>query len=134
MKIRIKTFVKADIGTVWNAWNTPEAIVNWNAASEDWHTTSSTVDLREGGRFISRMEAKDGSMGFDFSGTYTKVIENHLVEYLLEDGRTVKVEFIEQDDGVKVVETFDADASTSPEMQRDGWQAILDNFSRYVER
>ena len=134
MKIRIKTFVKADIGTLWNALNTPEAIVNWNAASEDWHTTSSTVDLREGGRFISRMEAKDGSMGFDFSGTYTKVIENHLVEYLLEDGRTVKVEFIEQDDGVKVVETFDADASTSPEMQRDGWQAILDNFSRYVER
>lgn len=133
MKITVEVFVRSEIGSVWKAWNTPEDIIKWNTASEDWHTTSSTVDLREGGKLVSRMEAKDGSMGFDFSGTYTKVIEGHLIEYNLEDGRTVKVEFIEQDDGVKVIETFDAEASNSPETQRDGWQAILNNFAQYVE-
>lgn len=133
MKIRVETIVKSDIGSVWDAWNTPEDIMNWNASSEDWHTTSSSVDLREGGKFSSRMEAKDGSMGFDFSGIYTRIVDHHLVEYELEDGRSVKIEFIEEDEFVKVIETFDAEPSSSPDMQRDGWQAILNNFARYVE-
>jgi uncharacterized protein YndB with AHSA1/START domain len=133
MRITIETFVNSDIGSVWKAWNTPEDIVRWNAASDDWHTTSSTVDLREGGKFSSRMEAKDGSMGFDFWGTYTRVVENQLIEYELGDGRSVKIEFSEEDDGVRVVETFDAENENSPEMQRQGWQAILDRFARHVE-
>ena len=133
MRITIETFVKSDIDSVWEAWNSPEDIKHWNAASEDWHTTSSSVDLREGGKFMSRMEAKDGSMGFDFSGMYTHVDKNQLIEYELDDGRLVKIEFIEEDEGVKLVETFDAEAENSPEMQRDGWQSILNNFTRYVE-
>lgn len=133
MKITVETFVKSDITSVWKAWNTPEDIKKWNAASEDWHTTSSSVDLREGGQFTSRMEAKDGSMGFDFSGSYIKIVENQLIEYILDDGRSVQVAFHEEGDGVKVVETFEAEASNSPDLQRDGWQAILDNFARFVE-
>jgi uncharacterized protein YndB with AHSA1/START domain len=133
MKITVETFVGSDIHSVWKAWNTPEDIVEWNAASEDWHTTWSAVDLREGGKFTSRMEAKDGSMGFDFAGTYTKVIENQLIEYKLGDERSVKVEFSVQEDGVKVIEEFDAETTNTPKMQRAGWQAIVDNFARYVE-
>jgi uncharacterized protein YndB with AHSA1/START domain len=133
MKITVETFVKSEIESVWQAWNTPEDIMGWNAASEDWHTTSSSVDLREGGRFTSRMEAKDGSTGFDFEGAYTKVVEHRLLEYTLDDGRSVSIEFMGGEDGVKVIETFEAETTNSPEMQRAGWQAILDNFARYVE-
>jgi uncharacterized protein YndB with AHSA1/START domain len=133
MKITVETFVKSDIESVWKAWNTPEDIMQWNAASEDWHTTSSSVNLREGGRFMSRMEAKDGSMGFNFEGVYTKVAEHRLLEYTLGDERSVRIEFIEEDGGVKVIETFEAETTNSPEMQREGWQAILDSFARYVE-
>ena len=133
MKITVKTYIKSDITSVWNAWNNPDDIKQWNAATDDWHTTSSSLDLREGGQFTSRMEAKDGSMGFDFSGTYTKVVENQLIEYDMDDGRSVQVAFREEGDGVKVVETFEAEASNSPDLQREGWQAILDNFARFVE-
>jgi uncharacterized protein YndB with AHSA1/START domain len=133
MEITVETFIKSNIASVWKAWNTPDDIKQWNAASDDWHTTSCSVDLSEGGTFTYRMEAKDGSMGFDFSGTYTKVVQNQRIEYDLDDGRSVQVAFVEEGDGVKVLETFEADVSNSPELQRDGWQAILDNFARFVE-
>ena len=133
MKITVETIVKADLDAVWQAWNTPDDIMQWNAASDDWHTPRSTVDLREGGSFLARMEAKDGSFGFDFGGTYTRVEPKHLIEYRMDDTRTVAVEFAEVPDGVVVRETFDAEDQNSAEMQRQGWQAILDNFARYVE-
>jgi uncharacterized protein YndB with AHSA1/START domain len=133
MKITIETVVKAALNKVWDAWNNPEDIKRWNSAQEDWHTTQSAVDLREGGKFSARMEAKDGSMGFDFEGTYTRVEPHKAIEYRMSDGREVQIEFIEQADGVLVKETFDAETENSPEMQRAGWQAILDHFGRYVE-
>ncbi len=132
LKITIETLVKADLNTVWAAWNNPEDIKQWNAASDDWHTTQSSVDLREGGKFSSRMEAKDGSAGFDFEGTYTRIVAQKIIEYRLGDGRDVKVEFTEGADGVLVRETFEAD-QIDRELQRRGWQAILDNFARHVE-
>ena len=133
MKITVETVVKANIYTVWSAWNNPEDIKQWNAASDDWHTTASRVELREGGSFSSRMEAKDGSMGFDFSGTYTKIIENELIEFEMEDKRTVSIQFIPVSDGIKIEETFDAETQNDPEMQRQGWQSILNNFTKHVE-
>jgi|SRR5215213_4672998 len=133
MKITIETVVKATLKRVWDAWNNPEDIKKWNTASEDWHTPQSTVDLREGGKFTARMEAKDGSMGFDFEGTYTRIEPHKIIEYRIADGREVQVEFEERADGVLVKETFDAEAENPPEFQRAGWQAILDNFGRYVE-
>lgn len=133
MKITVETIVKADLATVWRAWNDPEDIKQWNAASNDWHTTSSSVDLREGGTFTARMESKDGSEGFDFTGTYTRVAPQELIEYRMEDGREVSVHFSKVGDGILVRETFDAESENDPEMQREGWQAILDNFARYVE-
>ena len=133
MKISIETMVKAGLGAVWAAWNDPEDIKRWNAASEDWHTTQSSVDLREGGTFSARMEAKDGSAGFAFAGTYTRIVPHQLIEYRLGDGREVRVEFVEGPGGVLVRETFDAETQNPPEMQRDGWQAILDNFARHVK-
>ena len=133
MKITVETHVRATLDRVWGAWNDPADIVRWNAAQDDWHTTRSTVDLREGGRFLSRMEAKDGSAGFDFEGTYTRVRPGEAIAYRMSDGREVEVEFSERDGGVLVRETFDAEAENSPELQRAGWQAILDNFGRYVE-
>jgi uncharacterized protein YndB with AHSA1/START domain len=133
LKITIETLVKADLNTVWAAWNNPEDIKQWNAASDDWHTTESSVDLREGGKFSSRMEAKDGSAGFDFEGTYTRIVPQKIIEYRLEDGRDVKVEFKEGADGVLVRETFEAESENDPELQRRGWQAILDNFAGHVE-
>ena len=133
MKITVETLVNAEPGKVWDAWNSPDDIKRWNSAHEDWHTTRSTVDLREGGTFVSRMEAKDGSVGFDFGGTYTRVVPGQVIEYRMGDGREVTVEFVEGADGVLVRETFDAESENPPEMQRQGWQAILDNFARYVE-
>jgi uncharacterized protein YndB with AHSA1/START domain len=133
MKITVETLVKAPLDDVWNAWNTPADIMQWNAAIDTWHTPRATVDLREGGKFLSRMEAKDGSAGFDFAGTYTRVVPKRLVAYRMEDGREVGVEFKEQADGVRVVETFDAETENSAELQRGGWQSILENFRRHVE-
>jgi uncharacterized protein YndB with AHSA1/START domain len=133
VKITVETGVKAALNAVWDAWNNPEDIRRWNAASEDWHTPKSSVDLREGGKFSARMEARDGSEGFDFEGTYTKVLPRKLIEYRMSDGREVRVEFSEQPGRVLVRETFDAETQNPPEMQRQGWQAILDNFARHVE-
>lgn len=133
MKITVDTIVKADLDSVWRAWNDPEDIKQWNAASDDWHTTASAVDLREGGTFSARMEARDGSAGFDFEGTYTRVVPKELIEYRLEDGRNVEVQFTGAADGVLVRETFEAESENQPEVQRKGWQAILDNFTRHVE-
>src|SRR5688500_18831012 len=133
MKITVETNVKADLSKVWSAWNDPEAIKQWNAASDDWHTPRSSVDLREGGRFLARMEAKDGSEGFDFEGTYTRIVARQLIEYRMDDGRQVSIEFKEDAGRVRVRETFDAESQNTAELQRQGWQAILDNFARHVE-
>ena len=132
MKVTIETIVKAPINKVWSAWTSPEDIKQWNAASDDWHTTQSSVDLREGGAFSSRMEAKDGSFGFDFAGIYTKVVPNELLEFTFGD-RAAKVEFLNGENGVMVRETFDAETEHPIEMQRQGWQAILNNFAKHVE-
>jgi uncharacterized protein YndB with AHSA1/START domain len=132
MKIIVETSVAAPLEEVWRAWTTPEDIKQWNAASDDWHTTASSVDLRMGGAFSSRMEAKDGSFGFDFAGTYTQVVPHRLIEMNF-GGRTAVVEFIPQDQHVMVRETFDAEQTHSVEQQRQGWQAILDRFARHVE-
>ena len=133
MQITIQTTVNAPLATVWRAWNSPDDIKQWNAAQDDWHTTRSELDLREGGKFLSRMEAKDGSMGFDFEGTYTRVVPMQEIDYRMSDGREVSVRFEEREQGVLVTETFDAESENSPEMQRQGWQAILDSFRRHVE-
>jgi uncharacterized protein YndB with AHSA1/START domain len=133
MKITVETSVAAPIDRVWRAYTTPDDIKQWNAASDDWHTTAAAVDLRVGGAFSSRMEAKDGSMGFDFAGTYTEIIPLQLIEYTFGD-RMARVEFTDGSGSVKVRVTFDAEATHSIEQQRGGWQSILDNFSRYVER
>jgi uncharacterized protein YndB with AHSA1/START domain len=132
MKITVEKTVSAPIADVWRAYTTPEDIKHWNAASHDWHTTAAAVDLRVGGAFSSRMEAKDGSMGFDFAGTYTKIEEPKLIEYLFGE-RTAQVEFVPAPSGIKVRVTFDGEETHSVEQQRGGWQAILDSFARYVE-
>ncbi|HMS27914.1 MAG TPA: SRPBCC family protein [Burkholderiaceae bacterium] len=132
MKISIETVVKAPIAKVWAAWTTPGDIKIWNTASDDWHTTQASVDLRVGGEFSSRMEAKDGSFGFDFAGTYTQIVPNELLEFSFGD-RSAKVEFIKSEDGVTVRETFEAETENSIEQQRQGWQAILNNFAKHVE-
>jgi uncharacterized protein YndB with AHSA1/START domain len=131
-KITVETTVAAPLAKVWEAYTTPEDIKQWNAASDDWHTTAATVDLRVGGAFSSRMEAKDGSFGFDFAGTYTKVEAHRLIEYAFGD-RLAQVRFDDSPQGVKVVVTFDSESTHSLEQQRAGWQAILHNFGRYVE-
>ncbi|MQA88963.1 MAG: ATPase [Gemmatimonas sp.] len=133
MKITVETLVSAELNKVWDAWNTPADIQQWNTAQEDWHTPRSTVDLREGGKFLSRMEAKDGSEGFDFEGTYTRIAPKAAIEYRMSDGREAKVESVDRPGGILVRETFDAETENTPELQRQGWQAILDNFGRHVE-
>ncbi len=132
MRITVETLVKAPVAKVWSAYTTPSDIKQWNTASDDWHTTSAAVDLREGGAFTSRMEAKDGSFGFDFAGMYTKIVPHALIEYSFGD-RVAKVEFVPGVAGVTVRVTFDAETEHSVEQQRQGWQAILNNFAKHVE-
>lgn len=132
MKITVQALVRAPLSAVWAAWSDPEAIKVWNTASPDWHTTAASVDLRVGGQFSSRMEAKDGSFGFDFAGTYTAVELQRLIVSQLGDSE-LRVEFSEGPEGVTVRETFDSEPTHSEEQQRAGWQAILDSFVRYVE-
>ena len=131
--ITVETTVKASVEKVWKVWTMPEHIVKWNNASADWHTTRAQNDLRAGGKFLSRMEAKDGSFAFDFEGTYDEVKTNELISYSIGDGRKAKIIFIAEDNETKVVETFEAENQNSIEMQRGGWQAILDNFKKYTE-
>ena len=132
MQIIVETTVSAPINAVWRTYTTPEDIKKWNAASDDWHTTAAEVDLRVGGNFCSRMEAKDGSFAFDFSGTYTKIVTNELIEYAFGD-RTAKVEFIQSPAGIMVRVSFDPESTHSIEQQRAGWQAILNRFGQYVQ-
>jgi uncharacterized protein YndB with AHSA1/START domain len=132
MNIIIETTVKAPIDKVWRAYTSPEDIIQWNAASDDWHTTSSSVELRVGGTFSSRMEAKDGSFGFDFAGTYTKIVLHELIEYVF-DNRSASVEFMQTNIGVKVRITFVAETEHTIEQQEEGWQAILNKFAKHVE-
>jgi uncharacterized protein YndB with AHSA1/START domain len=131
--ITIETTIKAPVEKVWQYWTSPQHIVNWNSASDDWHTPKAENDLRVGGKFASRMEAKDGSQGFDFSGIYNEVQTNQLIQYTMGDGRKVKVVFKSNGDETKVVEDFEAESTYPVEMQREGWQAILHNFKKYVE-
>ncbi|KAA2239564.1 polyketide cyclase [Chitinophaga agrisoli] len=132
--ITIQATINAPVEKVWQYWSLPEHITKWNQASDDWHTPTATNDLRTGGTFSSRMEAKDGSWGFDFGGTYTNVQDHQLIAYTMGDGRTVNVTFTGNGDTTEVVETFDPEATHSREMQQSGWQAILDNFRKYVEQ
>lgn len=132
-KITVETVVKAPVEKVWNSWNQPEHITKWCAASDDWHAPKSENDLKVGGKFATRMEAKDGSFGFDFGGVYDEVKTNELIEYTMDDGRKVVVNFTSNGNETKVVETFDAENTHPIEMQRGGWQAILDNFKKYTE-
>lgn len=131
--ITVKATINAPIEKVWERWTTPEHITKWAFASDDWHAPSATNDLRPGGAFSSRMEAKDGSMGFDFGGIYDTVKTNELIEYTLGDGRKVSIEFESNGDVTMVTETFDPERENPVEMQQAGWQMILDNFKKHAE-
>jgi uncharacterized protein YndB with AHSA1/START domain len=132
--ITVESTINAPVEKVWNCWTTPQHIIQWNNASDDWHTTRAENDLRVGGQFLSRMEAKDGSFGFDFNGVYTEVEQHKAIAYTIEGGREVKVAFESNENTTKVTETFEAEDENPLEMQQAGWQAILDNFKKYVEQ
>lgn len=132
-KITVAATINAPVEKVWEYWTEPEHIKKWNSASDDWHTPRAENDLRVGGKFSSRMEARDGSMGFDFGGVYDEVIINAAIGYTMGDGRTVQVRFDSGENGTTVTETFDAETTNPVEMQQAGWQSILDNFKRYTE-
>lgn len=131
--IAIQTRVHAPVGKVWEYWTTPSHIMQWNNAADTWHTPAASNDLRVGGGFIYRMEAKDGSFGFDFGGTYDEVEEDQLIRYTMDDGRAVTVRFETEGSDTVVKEVFEPEGVNPIEMQRGGWQAILDNFKGYVE-
>ena len=131
--ITIEALIEAPVEKVWKYWTEPAHIVKWNNASDDWHTPHAENDLRVGGKFLSRIEAKDGSFGFDFGGVYTEVKQHEKIDYVLGDNRTVKITFISNGNQTKVLETFDAENENSLEMQRTGWQMILNNFKKHVE-
>ncbi len=131
--ISVTTVVNAPVAKVWDYWTLPQHITQWNNASEDWHTPHAQNDLRKGGKFESRMEAKDGSMGFDFGGVYDEVREHEFIEYTLEDDRKVKIIFTAEGNATKIEENFEAEDENSIELQQGGWQAILDNFKKYTE-
>jgi len=132
--ITVSATVEAPIEKVWEFWTLPEHIMQWNNASDDWHSPKSINDLRTGGKFLTRMEAKDGSMGFDFGGVYDVVIPNDKIEYTMGDGRKVVVDFTDNKNQTTIEETFEAESENSPELQQQGWQAILDNFKKYAEQ
>ena len=132
-RITVRTTIQAPVEKVWKYWTAPEHIVNWNNASDDWHTPRAENDLRVGGKFLSRMESRDGKEGFDFIGEYTGVRDNESIEYTMEDGRKVIIQFKADGGQTEVIEQFDAEHTHAEEMQRSGWQAILDNFKNYVE-
>ena len=133
MGIKVTATVKSTIEKVWKTWTSPDDIKVWNTASADWHTTHAEADLRVGGEFLLRMEAKDGSYGFDFKVRYTNIINHEMIEYTLEDGRKVKIEFFPTKEGIKIEETFDPEEQNPLEMQEQGWQSILNNFVKYIE-
>lgn len=133
-KITVQATVKAPVEKVWKAWNEPEHITQWCAASDDWHAPYADNDLRKDGKFKTTMAAKDGSMSFDFTGAYTNVVPNKTIAYTIDDGRKVEVNFTSQGDETKVVETFEAESTNPVDMQRAGWQSILDSFKSYTEK
>lgn len=131
--ITIQATVNVPVEKVWTLWNTPEHIMQWNSASPDWHTPKAELDLRPGGKFSSRMEAKDGSFGFDFWGIFDEVKENELLSYTLGDDRKVSIQFNGDGNSTSIVETFEAENQNSLELQQQGWQSILNNFKKYAE-
>lgn len=131
-KITVETKIKAPIEKIWECWTETKHIEKWNAASSDWHTVRAINNLKLAGRFTYRMEAKDGSEGFDLAGTYTLIEPLKKIEYRLDDGRMVRIDFVEEDDGVAIIETFDPEDINSPEMQKMGWQGILNSFKVYT--
>jgi len=133
-KVTISRVMNAPVEKVWEVFTSPEHIVKWNSASGDWHTPKAENDLRVGGKFVYRMEARDGSMGFDFGGVYDEVVANKRIVYTMDDGRRAEVDFIPEGNATKVVETFDAEKENPVEMQQAGWQAILDECAKYVEQ
>lgn len=133
-KVTVQAVVQAPVEKVWKCWTEPEHITKWSQASDEWHAPYAENDLRAGGKFLTRMEAKDGSFGFDFGGVYDEVKEHEVIAYSLEDGRKVEITFIAQGNETKVVETFDAESTHPIEHQQAGWQAILDNFKTYAEQ
>lgn len=131
--ITVQTKIHASIDTIWNLWTSPEHIIQWNMASEDWYTPYAENDLTVGGKFKSTMASRDGAMSFDFIGTYSAIQDKSLIAYSMEDGRKVIVVFEQQEDGVEIRESFDPESENPEELQQQGWQAILDNFKKYVE-
>ena len=132
-RITVEAAVNAPVTKVWEAWNTPGDIMQWNTADPSWHTPSSENDLRKGGQFKHRMEARDGSFGFDFEGTYDEVELHKEITYTMSDGRKSTTLFTEQNGQTKIATTFDPETENDPEFQKQGWQAILNNFGKYVE-
>lgn len=132
-KITVEVLVNAPVEKAWALFTEPEHITKWNSASPDWHTPRATNDLRLGGSFLSRMESLDGKHGFDLEGTYTEVVPQSRIAYTMVDGRTVSVDFGVEGDTTHIVETFDTEDENPVEMQRAGWQSILDNFKKYAE-
>lgn len=132
-KITVETTINAPIETVWERFNKPEHVMKWNHASDDWHSPRAENDLRAGGKFNYRMEAKDGSAGFDFGGEYAEVVPNQKIAYVMGDGRKVEVNFGEQEGETHITTVFDPESQNPPEFQKAGWQAILDNFKKYAE-
>jgi|SRR5688572_16047695 uncharacterized protein YndB with AHSA1/START domain len=132
-KITIGATVNAPVEKVWQFWGAPEHITKWNSPSPDWHTPYAENDLRTGGKFVSRMEAKDGSFGFDFGGVYDEVIPNKRIVYTMGDGRQAVNDFISEGDQTRIVIVFDAEHENPIEFQQAGWQAILDSFKKYTE-
>ena len=132
-RITVEATVNAPINKVWDYWNNPAHITKWNSADPSWHTPTASNDLKEGGRLLYRMEAKDGSAGFDFGGTYTDIKENQYIAYTLDDDRKVEIRFEKQGDHTHIIETFDAENENPIEMQRAGWQAILNSFKQHTE-
>ncbi len=133
-KVTVEAVVQASVEKVWTYWTEPVHIMKWNQASDEWHAPKAENDLRVGGTFLTRMEAKDGSMGFDFGGVYDTVKLHEEISYTMEDGRQVEIIFVNQGSETKVIETFDAEKTNPVEFQQAGWQAILDNFKRYTEQ
>jgi uncharacterized protein YndB with AHSA1/START domain len=132
--ITVEAIIEAPIETVWNFWTKPEHVMHWNFASKDWHCPKATSDFNIGGEFHYIMAAKDGSVAFDFCGTFTKIIDQSFIEIFLEDGRELNIQFESEGSSTKIIETFEPEEVNSMELQKQGWQAILDNFKTYAEK
>jgi uncharacterized protein YndB with AHSA1/START domain len=132
-RVTVQTTIHAPMEVVWTSWLEPRHIEKWNAASDDWHTPKAINEIREGGHFIYTMAARDGSVSFDFSGTFVDIIEHKKIVTRLDDDRSVWVSFEDREEGVLLTETFEIEDENSEELQRMGWQAILDNFKKYTE-